>query len=82
MSPRFVLPSYLARLVLSVLDRGADPDPATPLACLDTKYNANGRLYVGYCRFSVDATNRISGGGYILTPLDWARGRGHCSCAS
>ncbi|KAJ5685366.1 hypothetical protein N7536_007985 [Penicillium majusculum] len=112
-----------------LLDRGADPDPATPLwplrfaaekghvevaelllekidvqskitgggddpfwllysaaacgfeklvrACLDAGYDANRRLGVEHCSFSVDATNRLPDGGYNLTPLDWARGRGH-----
>lgn len=46
-------------------------------ACLDAGCNANRRLCVGHCSFSVDATNRLPDGGYNLTPLDWARGRGH-----
>ncbi|KAJ5360640.1 hypothetical protein N7517_009831 [Penicillium concentricum] len=46
-------------------------------ACLDAGCNTNGRLYVPYCSFHVDDTYRASDGGYNLTPLDWARGRGH-----
>ncbi|KAK4864318.1 hypothetical protein LT330_009845 [Penicillium expansum] len=46
-------------------------------ACLDAGCNPNNRLYIDYCPFSVDATNQVSDGGYNLTPLEWARGRGH-----
>lgn len=42
-----------------------------PVGC-----NANRRLCLEHCSFSVDATNRLPDGGYNLTPLDWARGRG------
>lgn len=40
-------------------------------ACLDAGCNANGRLYVECCSFSVDATNRSSDGGLCGHPSSW-----------